>query len=288
MDRGETITGYASRSYGSASAAAELTQSEAFQDPLDLIRISDLIFLTVVDDQIEALAATLAEKLTDSHSQEGSEVLHHPVFAHMSGAHSVLALEPLAAAGFETATLHPLLSVSEVERARNAFGTALFSTESTSGSGFGGWLETIGISFVRIEAANKALYHTGAVFASNFVVTVLDAAIRLFELAGFSEEEARRGLMPLVYGSVENVARSGTEKALTGPVARGDVATVEKHLEALKDLKLKGALPDMEALYKALSSATLSLAMRHKLTKAPEAAAELVALLAKEDAERER
>lgn len=289
-DRGETITGYASRTYGSACEAAALTGSKAFRDPLELIRNSELIFLTVVDDQIEPLAASLAAKLAESTPRLDPENSHHPIFVHMSGAHSILALKPLEAAGFETAALHPLLSVSEIEQARNAFCDALFTAEMVLGGGFEGWLATIGISFVRIEAENKALYHAGAVFASNFVVTVLDAAIQLFEQVGFTEEEARRGLMPLVYGSVDNVARSGAEKALTGPVARGDVATVAKHLEALGALDALdgGTLPEAAALYKSLSGATLSLAMRYKLTKDPGAAAELKALLAKEDAKHER
>ncbi|MDK9710823.1 Rossmann-like and DUF2520 domain-containing protein [Acidaminobacter sp.] len=292
-DRGETITGYVSRTYDSACEAAALTGSKAFQDPLELIRNSELIFLTVVDDQIEPLAAVLASKLAENIPRPDPGDQRHPIFVHMSGAHSILALEPLAAAGFETASLHPLQSVSEIEQARNAFGDTLFTVEMMLGGGFEGWLATIGISFVRIEAENKALYHVGAVFASNFVVTVLDAAIQLFEQVGFSEEEARRGLMPLVYGSVDNVARSGAEKALTGPVARGDVATVAKHLEALEALEAledldSGALPEAAALYKSLSGATLSLAMRYKLTKDPGAAAELKALLAKEDAKHER
>lgn len=288
-DRGETITGYASRTYSSACEAAALTGSKPFLDPLELIRNSELIFLTVVDDQIEPLAAALAAKVVKSALKAAPTAPYYPIFVHMSGAHSVMALEPLAAAGFETATLHPLQSVSEIERARNAFGDSLFTAEITPGGSFEGWLATIGISFVRIEAGNKALYHAGAVFASNFVVTVLDAAIQLFEQIGFTEEEARRGLMPLVYGSVENVARSGAERALTGPVARGDVATVAKHLEALgalDDLD-SGVLPDAAALYKSLSRATLSLAMRYKLTKDPGATAELKALLAKEDTKRE-
>ena len=292
-DRGETITGYASRTYGSACAAAALTDSKAFLDPLELIRDSELIFLTVVDDQIEPLAAELAERLAKSSPRRDPAASYHPIFVHMSGAHSVLALDTLAAAGFETATLHPLQSVSEIERARTAFGESLFSAEVMPGGGFEGWLATIGISFVRIEAENKALYHAGAVFASNFVVTLLDAAIQLFEQVGFTEEEARRGLMPLVYGSVDNVARSGAEKALTGPVARGDVATVAKHLEALEaldamDVLNTGTLPETAVLYKSLSEATLSLAMRCKLTKDPGAAAELKALLAKEDVKHER
>lgn len=291
-DLGESITGYASRTYSSACEAAALTDSKAFPDPLELIRNSELIFLTVVDDQIEPLAATLAAMLAESSSRPDPGMPFHPIFVHMSGAHSVMALAAIAAAGFETATLHPLQSVSEIERARNAFGDALFTAEMMPGGGFEGWLSTIGISFVRIEAENKALYHAGAVFASNFVVTVLDAAIQLFEQVGFTEEEARRGLMPLVYGSVDNVARSGAERALTGPVARGDVATVAKHLEALEALEALedlngGALRDVAALYKSLSRATLSLAMRYKLTKDPGAAAELKALLTKEDAKRE-
>lgn len=284
-DQGEAIAGYASRTHDSALKAAELTHSKAFRKPLDLIREADLVFLTVVDDQIEVVAQDLAEALSllgtqqSGHKMEflSPESLKRPIFAHMSGAHSRDALAPLALAGFETATLHPLVSVSEVQRARDAFGKALFSAEVASGGGFEAWLVNLGIPFVRLEAGSKALYHAGAVFASNFVVTLMDTAVQLFKEVCFSEKEAIKGLLPLVYGSLDNVARSGTAEALTGPVARGDVATVEKHLKALE------AFSEVLGLYKTLSAATLTLAERDKLKANPDAAAELANLLNEED-----
>lgn len=290
-DRGECLKGYASRTQASAVRAAELTDSVAFQNPLALIREAELIFLTVVDDQIEVLARELSEAL----SSQGTDAMRFgklgageadvsmsssfeaPIFVHMSGAHGVDALEPLAAAGFETATLHPLVPVSEIQRAREAFGSAFFSAELVSGGRFEPWLVKLGVPFVRIETGSKALYHTGAVFASNFVVTLIDTAVQLFMQAGFSEEEAIKGLLPLVYGSVDNVARSGTAQALTGPIARGDVTTVEKHLKALE------AFSDTRGLYSALSAATLVLAEKDKLKANPDAAAALTALLNEED-----
>lgn len=290
-DRGVCLTGYASRTQASAEMAAELTDSVAFQNALALIREAELIFLTVLDDQIEVLARALSEALSPPGTEKANtgklgageadfsmpSNFESPIFVHMSGAHGVDALGPLAAAGFETATLHPLVPVSEVQRAREAFGSALFSAELVSGGRLEPWLVKLGIPFVRIQAGSKALYHTGAVFASNFVVTLIDTAVQLFKQAGFSEEEAIKGLLPLVYGSVDNVARSGTAQALTGPIARGDVTTVEKHLKALE------AFSETRGLYRALSAATLALAEKDKLKANPDAAAALTAVLKEED-----
>jgi predicted short-subunit dehydrogenase-like oxidoreductase (DUF2520 family) len=137
-----------------------------------------------------------------------------------------------------------------------------------------GWIQSLGIQVVRVASENKVLYHTAAVFASNYVVTVIDTAIRLFETCGFTEEEARRGLMPLIRGSVENVERFGAEHALTGPISRGDRETVARHLEELQDY------PEIDHLYRVLAASTLLLAQRGKL-KNPDQAAAIEALISK-------
>jgi predicted short-subunit dehydrogenase-like oxidoreductase (DUF2520 family) len=274
-DRGQSLSGYASRTYNSACSAAELTSSKAFPSALDLIRYSDLVFLTTTDDQIESLAGELADALQGGKRQSG------PIFVHMSGAHSTEALASLRAAGYEVAALHPLQSVSQVEQARHSFGSALFSVETATGSRFDQWVKSVGIDFVLVAPEDKPLYHAGAVFASNFLTTVMDTAIRLFESVGFTEEEAVRGLMPLIRGSVTNVERFGPEKALTGPIARGDCDTVARHLEALK------SHPETKQLYISLAQETLSLAKRHKL-KDSEAAAAIETLLTEEAQKSER
>jgi predicted short-subunit dehydrogenase-like oxidoreductase (DUF2520 family) len=116
----------------------------------------------------------------------------------------------------------------------------------------------------------KAVYHAGAVFASNYLVTALAVAERLLEAAGMPVEAAREALLPLARATLENVAALGPAAALTGPVARGDAATVRRHRAAMD--------PDQRRLYDALARATLALAKERGLAPAAEAA--LLAALA--------
>jgi predicted short-subunit dehydrogenase-like oxidoreductase (DUF2520 family) len=84
-----------------------------------------------------------------------------------------------------------------------------------------------------IDPGGKALYHAAAVFASNYAVALLAVAGRLMERAGVGEADAQAALAGLARGAVENVAGHGPAAALTGPVARGDADTVERHLARL-------------------------------------------------------
>src|SRR5207248_328518 len=94
------------------------------------------------------------------------------------------------------------------------------------------------------------MYHAGAVFASNYLVVVEAVAQRLLRHAGLTDAEAWQALRPLVEGTLENLARLGPLGALTGPVARGDEATVRRHVEALTQ--------DDAALYRVLGLAVSS------------------------------
>src|SRR5581483_8058493 len=99
------------------------------------------------------------------------------------------------------------------------------------------------------------LYHAAAVVASNYLVTLLHLAAGLWDVLGVDEQTAIGALLPLVRGAVENVAAHGPGPALTGPIARGDAATVAKHLAAIA-----AARPDSLPAYRALARATLALA----------------------------
>src|SRR3989449_4624517 len=104
----------------------------------------------------------------------------------------------------------------------------------------------------RVAANAKPIYHAGAVFASNYFVVVEAVAQRLLRLAGLSDAEAWQALRPLVAGTFDNLTGQGPLAALTGPVARGDTATLRRHIERLSR--------DDALLYRALGRAALELA----------------------------
>jgi predicted short-subunit dehydrogenase-like oxidoreductase (DUF2520 family) len=97
-------------------------------------------------------------------------------------------------------------------------------------------VEALGGRLMRLTPGSKALYHAACCVISNYTVAMADLGLALMELAGLSRKDALRAVMPLLSGTVRNVAEMGTPAALTGPIARGDVRTVERHLEALRAL----------------------------------------------------
>jgi predicted short-subunit dehydrogenase-like oxidoreductase (DUF2520 family) len=94
---------------------------------------------------------------------------------------------------------------------------------------------SLGAKPKRVRDNERVLYHAAAVFASNLVLAAIDEGVRALEAAGWSRLEAERALVPLVEGVVANMRRRGVVKALTGPIRRADVGTVERHLAAVEN-----------------------------------------------------
>ncbi|MCK6526220.1 DUF2520 domain-containing protein [Myxococcota bacterium] len=113
----------------------------------------------------------------------------------------------------------------------------------------------LGCRAVEVPASGKALYHAAAVIASNLLVALEAVAVRTLDRAGVPRERGLEMLLPLVRGTVENLSRNSPERALTGPVARGDAAVVAAHLAALAP-----GDPEAACLYRLLSAEALRIA----------------------------
>lgn len=233
---------------GARDAVAFIGDGRAVSE-LAAMRPADATLLAVPDDQIGAVCAALAL----------ARPLDGQLVFHCSGAKSAAELQAAAQAGALTASVHPIRSFADPARVAAEFdGTwcgvegdprALALLEPA--------LRAIGARTVPIDPAAKTVYHAAAVFASNYLVTVLDAALRAYQAAGVPEAVARQLLAPLAGETLANVIRLGPEAALSGPIARGDMATVARQQAALQ--AWDG--PSGE-LYKALASATVALARR--------------------------
>lgn len=213
------------------------------------LRRADVTMLAVCDDQIGAACAALAAAVP----LDGSLVFH------CSGA---LASDQLAAAargGARVASVHPIRSFADPQAVAAQFAGTYCGVEGDAGAlaVLEAALRAIGAQPVAIDAAAKTVYHAAAVFASNYLTTVLDTALRAYQAAGIPEAVARELARPLVNESVANVFRLGPAQALSGPVARGDYATVERQWRAVTQW-------DEEAgrLYRALVAPTAALAAR--------------------------
>ena len=255
---GYRVAAVASRSPDSARAlAAQLAGGARTLPPAELAGSCDLVFLTVPNGEIAALAGALPWR-------RGGAVVHS------SGAAGLDVLAPAVEAGALVGCLHPLQSFSSRAGDPERFRGIVCGVEAAEP--LCSLLERIaadlGAAVVRLEEVDRARYHAAAVFASNYVVALAAAARRAWELAGLPPEQARSALAPLMLGAAANLGERPLADALTGPVARGDVATVERHLAALD------GDPELRALYRRLGAELLRLDLRH----APEAAARLRAL----------
>jgi predicted short-subunit dehydrogenase-like oxidoreductase (DUF2520 family) len=152
-------------------------------------------------------------------------------------------MEPARLAGAELFGFHPLLSFAGAsaagEHAGAAFdgaGSAVAGTSPTALAFAAGLARLLGMTPFEIDDEGRAAYHAAASVASNFLVTLQAAAERIAAGAGLEPHEARALLVPLLRRTVENLAEHGPERALTGPIARGDHATVEAQRAAVEDV----------------------------------------------------
>jgi predicted short-subunit dehydrogenase-like oxidoreductase (DUF2520 family) len=166
-------------------------------------------------------------------------VAEGPWVAHVSGATPLAALDPHE----RRFSVHPLQTFTRARGAEQLDGAwAAVTAESDEGRRHAFWLaETLGLRAFELADDARPLYHAGAAIASNYLVTLYRAAERLFGDAGAPPE----ALVPLMRRTIEN----GFE--LTGPLARGDRTTVERHREAIR-----ASEPDLAPMYDALAAVT--------------------------------
>ncbi|WLI88992.1 DUF2520 domain-containing protein [Massilia sp. R2A-15] len=236
------------RSKASANDAVAFIGAGRAVDSATTMRHADVVMLAVSDDQIEAACEAL----------DGVDGV---VVFHCSGAKSSAALQSAAARGALTASVHPVRSFADPENVARDFAGTWCGIEGDARAL--ALLEpafaAIGARLVAIDPAAKTVYHAASVFASNYLVTVLDAALRAYQAAGIPESVARELARPLASETLENVFRLGARAALSGPIARGDFATVARQQAALD-----GWQDEAGQLYRALADATTSLAKRDK------------------------
>jgi predicted short-subunit dehydrogenase-like oxidoreductase (DUF2520 family) len=197
------------------------------------------------------------------------------VAIHCSGALSSEILSSARECGAMVASLHPLQSFASADQAVSLVPGSFCTIEGDRDALLivRQIVEDLGGTVLEIAAEKKTLYHAGAVAASNYLVTLIHLALKLNEAAGLPGDTSFNALLPLIRGTLANIRAKGIPCALTGPVARGDVATVSGHVKAIE----KDA-PELLPLYSCLGLCTVDLA-KAKGTLNRVAAEKLVALL---------
>jgi predicted short-subunit dehydrogenase-like oxidoreductase (DUF2520 family) len=237
---------------------------------------SDVLLISTPDDAIEEAAGRIAA-LPDVRAR---------VALHTSGALSSDVLSTMRGRGYAVGSMHPLAAVSDAEAGAESLRRAFYCVEGDARAVRAARriVRDLGGQSFSVRPRDKALYHAAALIAAGHTVALFDTAAGLLARCGLSEREARRVLLPLLASTLENLSRSTPEHALTGTFARGDIATVRKHLAALRESG------DAEALlvYALLGARSLRLAARRGVADASalKEIARLLASVAEDEAQR--
>jgi predicted short-subunit dehydrogenase-like oxidoreductase (DUF2520 family) len=244
--RGYTVVAVSSLSRDSAQKLAQTAGGcRVFDSNQAVADNAELVFITTPDDAIASVV---------------SEVNWHPgqSVVHCSGADSTAILEQAKEAGAKTGAFHPLQTFASPQQAIENIPGSTFALEAEEP--LLGILKDMAAAldgqWVELKAGDKVLYHAAAVLACNYMVTLTKLATDLWQTFGVPPPKATKALVPLLRGTLHNIETIGIPNCLTGPIARGDIGTVNKHLDALK-----ATAPQLLSTYRELGRQTIPIAI---------------------------
>ncbi len=220
---GERVVAAASRSPASAAQlAARIAGCQTAATAQVVIDSSDLVFVTVPDDAIAAVADSLRWR-------------KDLAVVHCSGATEVAALAGAARAGARIGGFHPLQLFADPDVALAGLPgcTIAIEAEEPLLSRLEQLAQALRCRTIRLPPGCRARYHAAAHYAAGFVITLLNEAVELWRSFGVEREDTIHALLPLLRGTAASVERSGLAQGLAGTYSRGDIGTLEKHLADL-------------------------------------------------------
>jgi len=237
-----------------------------YEKAQDVADKAEHVFITTADDFIPKVAA---------------EVRWHKgqIVSHCSGASSAEVLEPVKKFGAQVGCIHPLQTFSGMTQAIENLPGSMFAIEAEEPvlSILKEMATALKGEWVILKAEDKALYHASACIACNYFYTLVNIAAELWKNFNKTVPEATKAMLPMLRGALNNLENIGLPQALTGPIARGDLTTINKHLSILKK-----KAPELLPLYKELGKWTIPIGMA-KGTLSAERAKELQALFQNKD-----
>lgn len=238
---GHDVVAVSAVSTASRNRATHMLPGAAILPPDEVIAAADFVLLAVPDDALRPLVAGLADT---GAWREGQMV------AHTSGAQGTAALDPAAARGVVALALHPVMTFAgrpeDVDRLLGAtFGVTAADDLRPVAEAL---VVEMGGEPIWVPESARPAYHAALTIGSNHLVTMVNDALTLLDRAGVAASDQLAA--PLLSASLDNVLRL-RDAALTGPVARGDVATLRRHRQALAE-----RAPEMLASYLAMARRT--------------------------------
>lgn len=248
--KGYQVVAISNRSQSSANNVARAIANfhplcRVFDNNQGVADVADLIFITTPDD---AIAPSVSQ--IQWHSEQS--------VVHCSGADSTEILEPARKAGAQVGGFHPLQTFASVEQAIENIPGSTFAIEAQEPllNVLKGMAIALDGHWIELKANDKVIYHAAAVIACNYMVTLIKLATDLWQSFNIPPQQATQALLPLLRGTIHNIETVGIPQCLTGPIARGDTGTIEKHIEALQK-----AAPSLLSTYKELGLQTIPIAL---------------------------
>ncbi|MGM0365519.1 MAG: Rossmann-like and DUF2520 domain-containing protein [Actinomycetota bacterium] len=193
-------------------------------DVLESAQNGNCLLLATPDDVIGNVSDTVFGKITD---YRGRFVLH------FSGSKSLKVLQKAREAGAMVGCMHPIKSFASAEAAVKTIKGTVFGITYSDQSVkklISRFVDLMEGSFIEVTDEKKPLYHAACCVASNYLVALMDYAVSINREIGIEPRDSIKALMGLVEGTLENIKKMETKKSLTGPIARGDVGTIEEHI----------------------------------------------------------
>lgn len=215
--------------------------SRARGDAQSVVDASDIVFLTVPDDAIAGVCASLR--------WQGQAAVH------CSGAAELTVLK---GTGGPVGGFHPLVMFADPEvAARNIAGAAIaVEAAEPLSSTLRSMVNTLGARLLVIPPGARAAYHAGAHFAAAFVCASVAQGVDIYRRIGIAPDDALAALIGLLRGATDAMAHSGPTRAMAGSIARGDLDTVKRHVEALGRLD-----PKLAEIYRVMALKTVPLSL---------------------------
>lgn len=245
-EKGYPVVAVASRHYESAKRLAGMVKGcIPYENNQAVADDAEAVFITTPDMAIPEVAAQLKW-------HGGQSVIH------CSGADSLDVLEPARQAGARVGGFHPLQTFAGVQIAIDNLPGSTFGLEAEEPllGVLQEMAKALNGNFVVLQAADKVAYHAAAVIACNYLVTLTKLSTDLWQTFNVPRDQAVKALIPLLKGTLNNIANIGIPNCLTGPIARGDTGTVQKHLNALEKIA-----PELVSTYRELGRQTIPVAL---------------------------
>ncbi len=244
--KGYQVIAVSSRSQTSARKLAQAVNGcRAFNNSQDVADTAELIFITTPDDAIASVASEI-------HWHTGQSVIH------CSGADSTDILEPAKKLGARVGAFHPLQTFASIKQAIENIPGSTFAVEAEEPllSTLKDMATALDGHWIELKANDKVAYHAAAVIACNYLVTLVKLATDLWQSFNIPQSQATQALLPLIRGTIHNIDTVGIPQCLTGPIARGDIETIKKHLDALQKVA-----PALVSTYRELGRQTIPVAL---------------------------